>query len=393
MTTVDITSTPIEDYTWDTATFDWTDARAGKAWDEAYISSFGLDVGETLGLAEVLGKALTKSVSENFSVTEALRKDIGVIPQETLSIAENYVDYIAFMIRAFESLAVSEGMGFESVIPVFETFSVAETMFQKTIGFSPYETILFAEALMKAGQVAVAESFGVTEQISKDLTLVENEAFALSESLSKQFGLTNDELFSFAETFGRVVAYRKAISETLTVTEALSKAFGLSEFEAFTLFEEYVRRANAVISDMVIGTGDISLVDFKNIVDSGKAPGYSAFRDFAQGDYEYQYGIFRAVLESTNAFRARLAELKLTIDVPDVTDRGSAVITDALAGVYVEFNREFHVVPEIIMTLTGGTVVAIPDAIDKSMTGFTAILTNTSGTRVTGTVSWSAHGY
>jgi hypothetical protein len=46
------------------------------------------------------------------------------------------------------------------------------------------------------------------------------------------------------------------------------------------------------------------------------------------------------------------------------------------------------------MTHKGGTVVAIPRLSSAvTRTGFTAVLENTAGTRVTGTFTWIAQGY
>jgi hypothetical protein len=69
-------------------------------------------------------------------------------------------------------------------------------------------------------------------------------------------------------------------------------------------------------------------------------------------------------------------------------------IIDALAGALIGFSRTFRVPPEVTMTHKGGTVVAIPRLSSAvTRTGFTAVLENTAGTRVTGTFTWIAQGY
>jgi len=62
--------------------------------------------------------------------------------------------------------------------------------------------------------------------------------------------------------------------------------------------------------------------------------------------------------------------------------------------VAVVFSRQFRVAPEVTLTFKGGTTIAIPRILGSvSITGFTTILENTSGTRVTGAISWVAQGY
>lgn len=152
--------------------------------------------------------------------------------------------------------------------------------------------------------------------------------------------------------------------------------------------------AKGTYSDVTVQAGTIALTDFQNLVYNGRAPGFTNFRPFIQGDYNYRYAIFRTVATSINSDRARIDVLKLAVDVPDVNDRGAASITVASTGVYIPFNRIFHVIPQITVSLSGGLVLAIADHITDSTSGFWAILTDpVTGLRVTGNITWAAHGY
>ena len=84
----------------------------------------------------------------------------------------------------------------------------------------------------------------------------------------------------------------------------------------------------------------------------------------------------------------------MTVDFPDIFDRGTAQIADLAAGASIYFSRSFRVAPEVTMTHKGGTAVAIPRLLGAvTTTGFTAVLENSSGTRVTGSFTWIAQGY
>ncbi|MFZ2736873.1 MAG: hypothetical protein WBI20_05330 [Burkholderiaceae bacterium] len=123
-------------------------------------------------------------------------------------------------------------------------------------------------------------------------------------------------------------------------------------------------------------------------------PGYTDFRDFIQGDHTYRRALFRAILKSQNSDRGFIDGLRVTVDVPDVFDRGSVQITDAVNGIAVGFTRAFRIAPEVTITHKGGTVVAVPKLLGAvTTTGFTAVLENSSGTRVAGAFTWIAQGY
>lgn len=340
--TVAVTDTPGASYTWANSGWSWSDVRAAKTWANAHVSLYSLDAGEAVTFAEAVTRGILMLFAESVGFQEVIAKSFDMPVAEAFAFAETYGDAIAFVLRFMENVTFSEQLGNGVGKFTDEYFTVTESGFKKDI------------------------------------------ALGIAEALQ------------FVETFGRAVAFKLALAESLSFAEAISKAFALNKSEAFALFEEYRRRGNAVISDMIAATGDITALDFQNIVDAGHAPGFAPFRDFVPGDYEYQQAIFRAVLESINSDRARITKLNVQVDVPDVFDSGSAIIAPANAstGVRVNFARSFHIIPEITMTLKGGTVVAIPKSVSPDAAGFTAMLIDpATGNGVAGEITWAAHGY
>jgi hypothetical protein len=91
-----------------------------------------------------------------------------------------------------------------------------------------------------------------------------------------------------------------------------------------------------------------------------------------------------------------LSQLQVLLDSKLKNDAGtvSAVSTDA-GGTVVNFNVPFIDVTSIVLTPLGTTPLdAIYDFVDvPNPTSFKVLLFNSAGTRVSGTVSWSARGY
>lgn len=329
------------DYTWEDAVWSWADSFPSS---HTYLfarapASITSSVGETLTLSDLESKSLGKSVSETIAIEETKRELSSLLSiLEEIELSGSYIDYGKLFIR-------------------------------------------------------VTESIKIGEKLRKIDKVTKNTNLGIANSLGKLVSLSKFESLVCYEFFGRTVAYDLGVQEGLSVLDSISKAIHLPKNEAITLFDEYVRRANAVFSDITISKDPITQDEFKDMIESGRAPGFSEFRDFIQGDYSYRRAIFRAVATSLDDTDISLDQFKVEVDVPDVFDRGVAEIVNAMTGVEIDFNRVFNIVPEITITLTGGTVIALPDVIAKSETSFTVILTDASDTRVTGTVSWAAHGY
>jgi hypothetical protein len=393
--TVNVSSSPGANYTWTTGKFAWSSATAGKNWTSAFPAVYSLSVATDIGFTELFQKLGVKRSSETIAFAEKQGKALVLNKFEVMSFAETYTDLIAFVLRFVESFALAEKNGLSNTKRVFEVFQVAEGL-ARQIALRKFETLALAETYtdLIAFILRVGESFSFTEKPSKALTKPQAESFRFTETLSRSQVKRISETFVFAEVFGRTVVYRKAISEGFAMGEALRRAQTLKLAEALNLAEQYRRRANGVISDMIVASTEITEQDFMDILESGHPPGYTNFRDFIQGDYTYQRALFRAILTSSNADRGYIDGLRVTVDVPDVFDRGTAQVSNAANGVTVVFARQFRVSPEVTLTFKGGTTVAVPRILGAvSTTGFTAVLENTSGTRVTGAISWVAQGY
>ena len=393
--TVNVSSLPGANYTWASGKFAWSSATAGKNWTAAYPAVYALSVATDLSFAELVQKLGIKSNSESLAFSDKSSRALALNKYENLNFVETYTDLIAFVLRFVESLTFTEKYARTGTKAVFETFQVGEGLARQLV-LRKYETLALAETYtdLIAYILRVSESLSFSEKPSKGMTKPQAENFRLSDALVKSQVKQISEAFSLAEALGRTVAYRRAISEGFAIGEAIRRAQTLKLSEAFGLAEQYRRRANGVISDMIVANTEITEQDFMDILESGHPPGYTNFRDFIQGDYTYQRALFRAILTSSNADRGYIDGLRVTVDVPDVFDRGTAQVVTASSGVAVVFVRTFRVSPEVTLTFKGGTTVAIPRILGSVTTaGFTAILENTSGARVTGAISWVAQGY
>jgi hypothetical protein len=106
----------------------------------------------------------------------------------------------------------------------------------------------------------------------------------------------------------------------------------------------------------------------------------------------------RTVITLTSAAGPNLAELlgvNIKLSSKRVSDSGVGTITNATTGLVVTFNRAFVDADTPRVQPAGTTpLISVVDFTDlPNPTTFTVYLYNTSGTKVTGSFSWSASGF
>ena len=447
--TVTVSETQGARYTWASAGFTWSSASAGKNWTTAYPAVYNVAVAVTLAFVEATGRQWTKRSNETLAIAEKLAKQLILRESEAIGFGETYSDLIAYVLRWVETMSFGEALGKASRKEVQESFQASDYL-TRVLTKTATESLALSDVIRQGSVKRLAESLPMSETPQRGVTKNAFEAFELGDDLDRHMTKRISEAVAFAETYtdliafilriseglgvsdlgakqlrkpfseafgttdkaarqtikrvaeavaigealGRTVAYRRNLTEGFAVSDALRKAIRLTAQEALVLAEQYRRHANGVISDMIVGSTEITELDFAAIVEAGHPPGYTDFRDFIQGDYTYRRALFRAILNSRNSDRAFIDALRVTVDVPDIFDRGTAQITDPAAGAAIYFSRSFRVAPEVTMTHKGGSAVAIPRLLGAvTTTGFTAVLENSSGSRVTGSFTWIAQGY
>lgn len=436
-------------YTWSSANFTWGSATAGKSWNSANPTVHGLTVAVALALSDARAAVVNQSASEQLGLAGVPTRQLTIRRSETLAFAETYADLIAFVLRLLESFGFSEVVARGAHKAASESLQLSDRLVRgagkgvmedlalsdataRAIRQRLAEDLALADALRQglgkqladgfglgdgleramvqriteiiglaetytdliAWMLAISENLGFSDGLGKHTTQPLAESFQLSDRVNWQTLKHVTQALALAEAFGRTVAYRRSVNEGLGFSDSLTQAFCLNVREALALAEQYRRHANGVVSDMLVASTEITEQDFINIMEAGHPPGFTDFRDFIQGDHTYRRALFRAVLESQNADRGFIDGLRVTVDVPDVFDRGTEQISDAAAGVTVSFSRTFLVTPEVTITHKGGTVVAVPRLVGAITTsGFTAVLEDNSGARVAGSFTWIAQGY
>lgn len=150
------------------------------------------------------------------------------------------------------------------------------------------------------------------------------------------------------------------------------------------------------ISDLTVKSTVLDDDAFTAILNNDGPAGFNPFQTFYAGDYEYEEAIFRLSMNSTSGDRGVIEKLSVTVDVPDVFDRGDQIISLAGEPTRVLFARSFHIPPVVVLQVQSASDPCKAKLVDGSVTRtyFDCYLERDSDLeKITGALTWVAHAY
>lgn len=204
------------------------------------------------------------------------------------------------------------------------------------------------------------------------------------------------DLLSFDLEATTVNAYSRKFSIALGLQEVHNKKTIKPIKEVLGIGVLKINNAQQVLSDLRFYDKVLNETNF----DETFTPfGYSKWKKMITGDYIYQKALCKYVMQaSLNADRPNTRAYTHKVDVPDVVDTGTVVLTTTNQPHEMHFNsdRKFHIVPELNVTIksysgTGATPLVL--AYNVTTKGFTVVMKNEDGGYVEGTITYAARGY
>ncbi len=443
-TTVNVTSSPGGAYTWGTASFAWNDPDGGKTWDTVYPVGYTLSVGEGWATADAWSQGYSLNRRESWHAAELWSQASAHNISEAWRINEGWADIWLPMLHIFEGWTTVEAPVKSISMPFAEGWMTAETAwrmpkilkadgwaadeamrrevikmnregwataelasrltakirreaFQATDNQPVWSVILAALEAWSAAETyhEITEfNYRAIEHIACGETSINNsnkpfsESFTTADFYSQNARKGLGELLAITEAQKNTAQFQRMLLEALHTVDAIASVYHLTQAEAFFVVEAYLRNANAVLSDIAFGTGDLSLEAFLNL---NSPVGYTPFTKFVPGELEYQKALIALVLTGPlTTGRPQITNWQLTVDVPDQRDSGTCAIP--AANTFVPFNVRFFVPPEVLVQLRGGST-GTPDITRITDEGFYVQIQDSDGQLVTGTIVWSADGY
>ncbi len=243
------------------------------------------------------------------------------------------------------------------------------------------ETLKFSESYTKKEfDVKKSETFKVVDK---------RPAFVYSAAKS--------EAFKAIDAIGFKTTFNLKLSEAWKISSKYGNTVTLPFADSFSMYDTLLRPAQGVMSDLMFeDASEWTLNSMATYMFKGKHAGYENFKPFIAGDYTYDKALFRTAIEAASQDRGLIEQWQITVDVPDINDRGSAEVVDANYELKVLFNQTFHIAPEVVCTIRSGASAA-PITInitEITETYFKVQLVNSlTGKATTGRFIWSAQGY
>lgn len=314
---------------------------------------------------------------------------------ESLGIKDTYIDNINFIVRAMESLSLSETCSKAQALNLKIALTLIESGFKKASTSVINEDVTLAPATTSESDFHrdLREFLTLSDKSQKVVSLKKTELASISESKAFNVSRKIIESLGLVDAMSRVTIFHQLLSENIGVDDALSKAITAANFSSINLSEEFIRNAATVVTDLILDDKELDEGVFLQVMQRSSPVGFTEYQEFIEGEYSYKDALVKIVMSSTSDARAVLTDLKFHVDVPDVTESGSVLVVPTVGGQRVDFTRSFAIPPEVSLTLKGGKIVALPDVISTDQLGFNLILKDLSGVSVGGTVGWSAQGY
>lgn len=344
------------------------------------VVRLAMDRADRIGLADETEKLVKASFADLLRLTEAREAQLCCLQGERVSLSERRgmaVDAVRE-----EQLSVDDAALKEALASYQEAFGAAERMLRQA-----------------AYDRKAAARIGLADQTGKRAAKTCRRQLRLQGLAAKGMQTPKREAFSMREAFNRNLVFRRDVKAALRLAEKVFKRYAMHTIEALAVRAAFLRACNAVLSNIGVAAGEMSLEAFMEAVD--RPAKYDRFCDFNVGEYEYQKALVRFILVSMAAqAEPVLYDLTVHVDIDDTNDRGIATIADTSAPTKVHFNKFYYHPPEVNVTLKGGNTAdgwIVPclirtDGEDEYGRYFEVEL-RSSGQRVTGTVSWTAKGY
>jgi len=392
------TPNPGAEQSWGSVPYsNWSTAEVADQWDNAFAYLNDLQIGASFSTtdAAVWGLGLNKSNTLSFSDTPpafALIKKV----MESLFTAETYVDYIGFTRNISETLTLVENIKKVPSKLYFTLLYVTSTS-HRNVFKNPSDSLNVSDTFSRTLSFLreYQEALNVLEVGSRGSTHNSSESLSMSEFYAKQLHQYNSVDLQVLEDINTVTVFILNYLESLNLEGVAANNINLFKTSTLSVEDGLNRKGNSVFSEISLFAKGMTITEFKDLVDSGSPAGYQQFQKFLPGDYTYRYAKVKAVLETLSDDTPVVDNLKIVVDVPDIHNKGTAVITNAATGAAVTYYRAYTVSsPDIVVAFKGGTGgVASPEISAETLTGFTVKLINNSGTYITGSVTWASDGY
>lgn len=428
---------------WNDLDFTFADDRANATFGELEAISYYIKCEETLLISSTDKRNYIKRLLDLLPILDKVGYNYKKFMGESVAFNSTYTDIIKFLLRNNESIKLSEFSShnffkplntYFSIVGKYnrniikgnndlllvndnvkynESFKLSESLhIESTANRSPMKCLMsyfgisdkknnsstkayndnlnFNEAIRRDMSHVMKEELITNDSILSNIKRLLDEGFNITDVVDKKLATELKESLSIQDAFYRNILYNLKLEESLgTISDILAKRYKITTSDAIYLIDSYIKACESVLSDLAFYDKEITLDEFKKM---DVPVGFGEFKEFIAGDHYYKDALFKTTLDSQAVdVKPVLAEWKLNIDVPDVTEK-TVTEVPAQENYRIDFTRKFYEIPELTVTIRGNSNLSVYD-LQIDATGFSLTLKNSSGEISSGLIYWRAEGY
>ena len=394
----DFAATINDTLTWGGATSTW--AGAGSI---AWAGSIGNSAGCTLTpyIAAADATAIPLNLIEEFRFNGSTTGSAGTVPASSSSVAYSTLHFgqgLNVYAKARASYTFATPSNFTAIFDFrFNAFRGSYAPFMLGVISDPMTDP--RGALEQSGDFLLFKLTLSGGSILKVAYNVAADVFRCSGTGQANIDIPADvetgDLLTFAlvqdAAERRLMCYNHRTGATQSI---LSAQAPMGAFASFLLAEAASIQAPGATGNLQFFSTALSVAGFSELAPIRTPSGYQSFRELVPGDYRYQDAVVWLAIEALDrSLDITVAEVVLSVDVPDLHQKESLVLTASAAAVV--FPTPFNAVPTLQVTQNGGAVLAIARVTNLTALGFTVQLFDATSptTPVAGTIAYSATGY
>lgn len=392
---------------WNDLDFTFADDRANATFGELEALSYYIKCEETLLISSTDKRNYIKRLLDLLPILDKVGYNYKKFMGESVAFNSTYTDIIKFLLRNNESIKLSEFSSHNFFKPLNTYFSIVGKYNRNIIKgnndlllvndnvkynerFKLSESLHIESTANRSPMKCLMSYFGISDKKNNSSTKAYDEGFNITDVVDKKLATKLKESLSIQDAFYRNILYNLKLEESLgTISDILAKRYKITTSDAIYLIDSYIKACESVLSDLAFYDKEITLDEFKKM----DAPvGFGEFKEFIAGDHYYKDALFKTTLDSQAVdVKPVLAEWKLNIDVPDVTEK-TVTEVPAQENYRIDFTRKFYEIPELTVTIRGNSNLSVYD-LQIDATGFSLTLKNSSGEISSGLIYWRAEGY
>jgi hypothetical protein len=341
---------------------------------------------------------VVRSQPETFATAEKRVASTTKVPRETLQTNESRSDVWTVTRNLAEPLGVTSAAPtniFRSSASAFSIVDARADVVQFVRNFS--SAISWTEIYFDniSWINAIDETCSFSAVYRKGMGVFESEVFTATDRLAKSITAPKTRALSIGESYTDLIAWIQANSESVAFAEQTPTAIAKQIVRTLAVRDMLLRNASGVFADLSVRSSSMTAAQFADLFSTRHPEGYEDFKQYLPGDYKFQKALINIALIPTDGASQTLSlqSARTTVDVPDVTDRGSQTLTTA--GATISYARTFYIPPEIRIQQTSGAGPAIAMVSNVTTTSFFVRLFDAASpsTPVSGSISWSAFAY